>query len=368
MTVSFFPAGAEIPWPENENGEYARAYLTPLMSAPSEFVANVGTTYGVVIVDGEIVLPVTINDGDYENSYVCSPYAHYVTYAKEELRMLDSPLLRGTLAGALSTLGLWLRFCDINRVILVNNWLLSTNLYPALTGAQIAKVSAFLRARFVNHAIAFCSVNSSLSGACGDLLLVPGRQIALARPADHPAKQRRRWWRDYLLIDRRGYRIVEPGPADVPRIVELYNMLYLDKYSRNNPQFTERFIAQTRRSGTISYLALSIDGRIDGVLGYFVRDGVLTTPIFGYDTALPQKVGLYRMLGGILYDTAAQKGWLLNDSSGAAEFKRLRGAVADIEFRAVDVRHLAWRRRMGWRVLATLLHRVAVPLVRRYEL
>jgi hypothetical protein len=74
------------------------------------------------------------------------------------------------------------------------------------------------------------------------------------------------------------------------------------------------------------------------------------------------------MLGGILYDIAAQKGWLLNDSSGAAEFKRLRGAVPEIEYRAVYVRHLPWRRRVGWATLAFLLRRIAVPIVRRYGL
>ncbi|WP_163568488.1 GNAT family N-acetyltransferase [Fodinicola feengrottensis] len=267
-------------------------------------------------------------------------------------------------------MGLLCRFCSVNKVVLVNNWLLSTNLYPALSAGQVAAVTAFLRSHFPHHAIGFCSVNNTLIQACvaAGCLLVPGRQIALARPCDHAGKLRRRWRRDLLLVDRRGYRIGEPGPAEVPRLVELYNNLYLDKYSSNNPQFNEHFVRETLARGTITYITLTRDDRIDGVLGYFVRDGVMTTPIFGYDTALPQQTGLYRMLGGILYDLAAQKGWLLNDSSGAAEFKRLRGAVPELEYRAVHVRHLRWRQRFGWVTLCFLFSKIAVPLARRYEL
>lgn len=331
-----------------------------LKNGAKAYVSNVDTTMDVVE-----DFPVTVNHTEYGNAWVCSPYTHYVTYAKEELRVLDSRVLRSVLGGALSGLGLLCKATGVNKVVLVNNWLLSTNLYPPLDEKQVARVVEVLRERYPDHAIGFCSVNSALMPAFAEgFVMVPSRSISIADPAAQDARHRKRWRRDLRLIGRTGYTAEEPQAGAEKRIIELYNMLYLDKYSRNNPQFTERLV----RELPIGYRVLVKDGRIDGVLGYVQRNGVMTTPIFGYDTALPQRIGLYRMLSALVYDIADREGLVVNDSAGAAEFKRLRGAVPDIEYRAVHVAHLPWRRRMGWTALATLLQRIAVPLMRRYEL
>ncbi|NUR88614.1 MAG: GNAT family N-acetyltransferase [Nonomuraea sp.] len=358
MTVALFTRDnlAELRWPDTEDGAYARDYLTPLITeGPEEFVRNARTSVGVLLIDDEVVLPITVNDGEAGNAWVCSPYTHYVTYAREELRVLDSAALRAALGGALTALGALCRWAELDRVVLVNNWLLSTNLYPAMKDHQYGEVVAFLRERFPGHAIGFCSVNRPIDGC----LMVPGRRIYLVRPAEQEARYRKRWRRDLRLIERHGYEVVEPD--DAARVVELYNLLYLDKYSSNNPQFTERLVRG------FSCLALVRRGRIDGVLGYFVRDGVMTTPLLGYDTALPQRLGLYRMLSAITYQLAAERGLVVNDSAGAGEFKRLRGGMPEIEYRAVHADHLPWRRRAGWQALAWLLERIAVPLMRRFE-
>ena len=39
---------------------------------------------------------------------------------------------------------------------------------------------------------------------------------------------------------------------------------------------------------------------IDGVIAYFIRDGVMTTPILGYHTNSDQQQGLYRILSSLL--------------------------------------------------------------------
>src|SRR5579875_2475338 len=80
---------AQLPWPGTEDGAYARAYLTPLIEyGPQHFIENVTTTYMALLVDEQIVLPLSLNRHEYENSYVCSPFTHYVTYAIEELALI----------------------------------------------------------------------------------------------------------------------------------------------------------------------------------------------------------------------------------------------------------------------------------------
>lgn len=94
----------------------------------------------------------------------------------------------------------------------------------------------------------------------------------------------------------------------------------------------------------------------------------MTTPLFGYDTSLPQQLGLYRMLSARLIEIACERRVLLHESSGAAQFKRNRGAEAEIEYTAVQVGHLPLRRRLPWTALADLLTKIGVPLLRKYKL
>jgi len=97
---------------------------------------------------------------------------------------------------------------------------------------------------------------------------------------------------------------------------------------------------------------------LQGVVGCFIRGGVMTVPIVGYNTGLPQRTGLYRMLMSMVLQEAAERSMLLHLSSGAAHFKRLRGGKPAIEYSAVYVRHLPAGRRIVWELLSFLLNRV----------
>lgn len=67
--------------------------------------------------------------------------------------------------------------------------------------------------------------------------------------------------------------------------MQLYNMLYLGKYSPLNVQFNENFIYEfglQKEIFTIKALRNKHTNSIDAVLGYYRMNGVMTTPIFGY--------------------------------------------------------------------------------------
>lgn len=373
---------AEIDWPDTEDGDYARRFLVPLLSGPSEsLVPNIRTTlYALRLRDG--IVPITVNDAEYENSYVCSPYTHYVSYARQELYLLNSRAARLASGGLLGALGLLLRGGAFNRVAHVNNWLLSTNLYPKFTGEDADETMRLLLERFPTHAIVFRSLCRTTNGELMDELrrrgfrLVPSRQIYMLRPDDRQSSNAKARWllkRDYALLAKRGYEAVGPErltESDMPRLAELYRMLYLDKYSEHNPQFGAPFFRLAWEQGLLAFHALrgKETGRLDAVLGYYCRNGVMTTPIFGYDTTLPRETGLYRMLSAVLIELARANGALLHESSGAAQFKRNRGAGAEIEYSAVYDRHLPFRRRAGWLLLEKLLNGVGVPLLQKYKL
>ncbi|MCU6795750.1 GNAT family N-acetyltransferase [Paenibacillus sp. WQ 127069] len=371
----------QLQWPDTEQGSYAKRYLLPLLShSPTAFIENVTTELWVLLIDN-IVIPFTVNDQEYDNCYVCSPYTHYVTYAKQELALLQQPVIETILAALLNTVGLGLRLGRINQTVHMNNWLLSTNLYVNLTSLQLTTIVDYMSKRFPTHSLAWRSLNPTTTSAQLESLakqgckMIPSRQIYLL-PTDQmgglPSKARWLIKRDYSLIEKNGYELINPDElkkVDMSRLRDLYNALYLDKYSRCNPWLSERFLDLARQERLLNLYALRHieSGRIDAVLGYFNREGIMTTPVFGYNTELPQATGLYRMLSALLIRLALEHGYLLHESSGAAQFKRNRGAAADIEYTAIYDQHLPGYRRWGWSLLGSVLNRIGVPIMKKYK-
>jgi hypothetical protein len=346
-------------------------------------IANVSTRLQLLQC-GEQLFPLSINDGDEatDNSYVVSPLTTYSGYASYELAQIHRPWLSWPLQQLLRGISHWLQQAALDRLVQVNNWLLSTNLYPAdWQSTESAELTRFLCSHFPEHAIGFRSLNRFSNAhlleqlqACG-YVAIPSRQVYLfdGRSGTQSAfLQRHNTRLDAGLLRNAGYRCL-PGaqlqPADYPRLAQLYRQLYLEKYSPLNPQFSANWLYHGQRDGWLQLCALqNSDGRLDGVVGWFTNEHILTAPIVGYDTALPKKLGLYRQLTRLCLQRAADECKLLNFSSGAADFKRRRGGVAEIEYSMLYVRHLPPARQRAWHMLGRLLHGIGVPLLRRLKL
>jgi len=169
----------QLPWPNTPDGQYAKDYLFPLIKEGThKFIDNVQTNLQALTID-DLVLPITINDAEYENSYVCSPYCQYVSYAIDELYLLKNTTLQCSVKAILLGLGRLLKCVQINRVVIVNNWLLSTNLYPRIKPQQIRAITDFLTKRFPNHLIMWRSLNHFLHSSIIETMKSTGyRDIA----------------------------------------------------------------------------------------------------------------------------------------------------------------------------------------------
>ncbi|WP_263262525.1 hypothetical protein [Pseudomonas sp. RIT-PI-S] len=346
-------------------------------------IANVSTRLALLETASQQWV-VSVNEGAEHagNCYVVSPLAAYGGYALAELERLRRPWLTWPLKAVVAAMQALLHRARLDRVVWVNNWLLSTNLYPArLDGAELAQLTTFLRTRFSDHALGFRSLNDFSNPGLRDALhalgyrSVPSRQVYLfdGRDGAQAAFLRHHNTRlDATLLRRSPYQVV-PGEAlddaDFQRIEHLYNLLYLHKYSRLNPHYRAQWIRRGQREGWLELRALrNLEGRVDGVVGWFTNAVGLSAPIVGYNTSLPQRSGLYRQLTSLCLQEATRRRELLNFSAGASRFKRLRGGQPQIEYSLVYVAHLPWARRCAWAVLSRLLHTLAVPLMKRFEL
>lgn len=325
---------------------------------------------------GSHCLPVTVDDGGYGRSYVASPHSAYVLYAREEMALVGMERGRRAAQAGLAVLDRVLRAVAFNRVIHLDNWLLSTNLHGDWRGEGLAEMRRCLADRFPDHFLVLRSLDrwsspALLEAARGDgWMLLPARQIWVVDDLERDWVPRHNHANDRRALARSGLTIEDLpdiAPADADRIAELYQLLYVDRYSPLNPVFTARFIAMTAREGLLQYRAArASDGRIMAVAGMFARGGIMTPPVVGYDTTRPRAEALYRIASFLFSDWARERGLALHGSAGAADFKRQRGAHGVIEYMAVDARHLGAARWQVVRGLAALLERVAVPMMQRH--
>ncbi len=354
-------------------------YVDSIKQKSTDYITNVKAQLLTLTTSKPITLPVTINEDGYGNSYVCSPYTAFIPYCREECKKLNSYTLQALIKILILILDPILKVLKINRVYQANNWLLSTNLFPR----QFNKNDILINKRGAikkhpKHLIMYRSLNyhtnPSLIKAFLSLNfhLLPSRQVYIFDKSVNDYTQHHNYKLDKKLLAETTYKLVSQDqimPSDLPRIAELYHLLYIDKYSKHNPMFTEKYFQLILSHPNFKLEAFrNSKGIIDAVGGRFEMDGIVTLPIVGYDTSKPQKLGLYRlvMISTLLY--AEKNNLIFNASSGAANFKSLRGAKPFIEYSVIFFEHLSFPRRMLWLFLTRSLKRAFIPIMQKYKL
>lgn len=361
-----------IEWSTKRDGHLIRNYFEILMiNSINKYIKNIETEIYLLEID-DILLPISLNQKEFSNSYVVSPYTHYISYAKEELWELGNKRLEAFLSNVIEGIGFLLRKSNLNKVVVVNNWLLSTNLYPSLTSDQIKKMTEFLTNQFPKHTILMRSINETLHSQMISSFNSEGykrimsRSIYLFDPSiPLTKKQRKALNQDKKLLEKFNYQIRDIQSGDYQNVEELYNQLYIEKYSTNNPQFTEHFFKNAAIHNTLQFKLVLKDKKVIGVIGYFVRDGVLTTPVLGYEIKSEKEAGLYRVLSMLITKEIINKNYMGHRSAGAGSFKRKRGSVQEIEYTYYYNKHLSFKSMLAWNSLKMIMDIVIEPLARK---
>jgi hypothetical protein len=336
----------------------ASCYLASVIGrGPASYIDNANVRMEALLIDEKVLLPVVISDRVPGNSNVCSPYAHYFEYAFHELAKRHGKIPVGLLKAPRSLLGALLRSGSIDRVVFVNNWLLTTNPRHGLSAAQIATLSAYLTRRYPDSAIVFRSINpladpSGLEALrTNNYCLVASRRIYMLATGSPAYLERSNVQKDFQQLRKTPYSIIYGPEALAPhitRITELYRDLYLGKHSVLNPQYNGDFFSLTLKEGFLTYRALIQNGRVDAFISYYVDDGLIMAALFAYDLNRPRQLGLHRTAFALMIREAAKTHAWLNLSAGTGYFKVLRGAEPVQEYDAVYDRHLPANRRVPW--------------------
>jgi hypothetical protein len=145
-------------------------------------------------------------------------------------------------------------------------------------------------------------------------------------------------------------RVDNIDKVPITKLGLLYKKLYLDKYSKFNPNFTDKWIRLFISSSNTGLIWIEKDEEPIGVSGYYYTDKVLTTPFFGYDTEFKFTINysLYRALSYLVHIESRRLNKIEHRSGGCKDFKKQRGTKGVYEYSMVKYNHLSFRKRLGW--------------------
>lgn len=348
-----------------------------LLTGVSHNITNVKTELQTLQVAGDDV-PLTINSTDYDNSYVCSPYTAYISYARNELDLLKNPWLETALRGVIGAAAALLKLGKINRSVSINNWLVSTNLLPEWSADDVQKLTFELIDRYPSHNFSIRSLNSQTNPKLMQTLIDHGWVLMPARQVYLFDNQNPVWWKcnntqnDQRLLRKTTLTKVLPHQHqgdDFAHMADCFHQLFIEKHSTYNPNFSAQYFEFLHHSHLVEFYSFrNPEGRIIGTIGLFTQQDIITTPIVGYDLKQPKALGLYRLLMATLLKITYERHQTMNLSSGAGEFKRRRGGQPVIEYTALYVAHLPWVQKTTLTGLAKVMRHFGPKLLQDHQL
>ncbi|MES3032908.1 MAG: hypothetical protein V4813_02805 [Gemmatimonadota bacterium] len=344
------------------------ALWSPLVQRGTEWCAsNVRATPQWLDVDG-VPWAVAITRVHPRNCYVVSATGQYLDYALEETRRLPPGVARTSSSVALRGIAPLLQRLD--PIVVLDALPVSTVLHAPRPIDAWRRALEVARSAFRGLPIVVRSLDAvhtpALLAAAPDLglALLPSRLVFHQDPRQPAFWSIRNLRHDCRLTTEQPMqsRMMRADDADV--IAALYWQLYGEKHSTLNPQFTPQWLAHGMDAGVLVGEGLIHDGRlVAAYLSYSVED-VMTNPVFGYDTTLPQQLGLYRRLSLLTMLAARQRAQRIHASSGAPGFKASRGGVPTLEYHAVDLRSIRGVQRAAWMATLRLASAIGPRLLR----
>jgi len=260
-----------------------------------------------------------------------------------------------------------LRLTRADRVVFPAHHLLTTSLYDDGQAENLRAAAGDIAAVFPDRAVVLRSLNRHHHErvlAQGGTLW-PVRVVWIIDDMTRDWRPRRDVRRDLQGLEssglaRRRYGAAMPAAA-LDRVVALYRRLYIERYSRHNPDYTADYIQACLAAGELEILTLEGNDDIVAFCALHRRGQVLSVPMLGYDQG---REGLYRFVMALPALEAEAQGLALNLSAGAARFKRHRGAKPHVEYLLIQGGHLPAWRCLAYRATAALLQALEPQLIR----
>lgn len=339
-----------------------------------EKLASNFITDEIAISFGATSLLGTVNENEYDNSPICSPFNLFCLYPKKKIQSIKVNWLRHFLNVVTTLFTLTFKTTKFDRVIQLNNKPCDAIVYPELSPTEVESCVTQLKKQFPNHAIIFPRIDRLTSPTlvesleANGFLMVPTRNVHIFHPENSYMK-RSHTKRDFSLLKKQDFQFVEHDDIsgnDLLRIYELYKMLFLEKHGRENPELTIEFFQKSHAHRWYTFFALrNPKGVIDAFLSYETHGNNMACGPLGYDTSQDKEVGLYRMIFAHSLKIADQHNYIFNFGGGNEHFKQNRGSRREIGYTAVYCKHLPLYRRFPWMLLETVGRKATIKILEK---
>ncbi len=345
--------------------KYKSHFALALLLRGSEFfVKNIKTKIFLIKCDDHII-PCTLNNTEYNNAVNCSPHTSFVSYPKLELKKTKRlPIV--FLRIILSLFDMITKLFKFNRVIQVNNFLSINDRQPAWLSEYLPEITKILTSKYPTHAIYIPRVFNFTSNFLYKNLLFNNYKclpIAVAyffdfrKSTKTKFRLKRDHRRDLKTLNTSTYKAISlenPTQAQIRRAHELYQLIYLDKHARFNPDYTVNYFEWHMKSKNHIFLGL-LNQKIDAFICLRIMNNLATAAPGGYDSNLSQNLNLYRQQNALTIEYTKAKNYLLNLGPGVDRFKLNRGGIPVFQYSAVYFHHLSFARKIPWFLLQRAL-------------
>lgn len=315
-------------------------------------------TYKQVYKNHTITFLLSKNTKNTPNTFNASLYGLIIQYAKDEINKLNSKSLRFISFMLIYFFTPIVRYID--RLIFIDNYFFSTNLfenyYEDEEFLHTCLENLLAQLKTSKEAITFRSVNAIQNPRLFNFLKKQDFYPIITRQIYYMndfslLEQSRDYKKDKKLLEQKEFYFKKADKnSDFNRIKELYDMLYLQKYSIHNIQFQAHYIQKMCENNLIEIYILYEEENIVGFLSFLENEVSLTIPFIGYD--LNNKKPLYRILQAFILETAKRKNKFLNKSNGASFFKTSRRMQPCFEYTFVYTKHLNPFKQICFKILS----------------
>jgi len=341
----------------------------------SAYIVGCHTAFINYEVDEEYII-CTVNHKVRSNAFIVSPYAIIVKYGIDEIKHIKSKLQRTMFYGLLYGLSPLFKYGNIDKVQILNNYLYSMNFFSdkwEMLDINNLEKKAILK--YPKNALMLGSINQYLNPKLYEKLCSNGwlriarRKVFILNPKDN-WHTKRDVKKDFKLLNSTRYsyeKIDADNKEALKKAQELYNVLFLEKHSDLNIEYTAQYLQQLIQNKLL-YMYMLWDNshkKYVGVLGLTHEDDLVTIPILGYDMNYVKKDALYRRLMIFALDYTQKHNALLNMGAGAENFKLTRGAKPVLDYMFVKVDHLSYTYRFVWKLIAYVSHHVYEPFLKK---
>lgn len=308
-----------------------------------------------ISIDGHL-LPLAVGCAATDQTYLASPQHGYIDYARDECDQIGDVSAQRWAKLCLSFVEPWFRALRLDESVSINAWGVSTHLYAHWSSDQLANLTRRVLTDFPSRPLWLRTLHEGYDLSLMQSLTQQGWQFWPSRVVYGFDWQTATIWMkqrnnqiDQKLLTKTSLTALFPTDFTSSRaemMAKLYRQLYVDKHSRWNAHYTPAYFEQAIEHQWLSFYGFADEqGQLIAFIGVFEQGGVMTTPMLGYDTALPASLGLYRLLMARVLKICVQQQKYLNLGAGSAHFKRIRGGVACMEWHGFYVGHLPlWRR------------------------